>query len=207
MKCDIILTGVGGQGVLTLGRIIAWAAMRSRLKVLQTETHGMAQRGGAVLSHLRLADGEIHSPLIVRNGADVMIALEVLEALRLESCLSPQGRMIVSTARIPSLEGYPEDDRIEEMLAGIRRVDLVDVEAIGKQNRLSRSQNLILLGYGSRFLPMENAVFEEAIRSVFAGKGEKIVQKSLEAFQKGAQCNRDSGWVRSYESGPEEADR
>jgi len=165
MKCDIILTGVGGQGVLTLGRIIAWAAMRSRLKVLQTETHGMAQRGGAVLSHLRLADGEIHSPLIVRNGADVMIALEVLEALRL------------------------------------------DVEAIGKQNRLSRSQNLILLGYGSRFLPMENAVFEEAIRSVFAGKGEKIVQKSLEAFQKGAQCNRDSGWVRSYESGPEEADR
>ena len=183
MKYDVILAGVGGQGVLSVAAIIATGAMKAGLQVRQSEVHGMAQRGGAVQAHLRLADREIASDLIPRGGAQMILAMEPLESLRYLGYLDPEGVLISSSDPLVNIPDYPE---LEGLLAAIRRLPrhrLVDAAALAGGS--AKAANMVLVGAASPFLPVGREVLESSIRELFAGKGESVVEANLKAFSAG----------------------
>jgi indolepyruvate ferredoxin oxidoreductase beta subunit len=183
MKYDVILAGVGGQGVLSVAAIIATGAMKAGLQVRQSEVHGMAQRGGAVQAHLRLADREIASDLIPRGGAQMILAMEPLESLRYLGYLDPEGVLISSSDPLVNIPDYPE---LEGLLAAIRRLPrhrLVDAAALAGGS--AKAANMVLVGAASPFLPVGREVLESSIRELFAGKGESVVEADLRAFSAG----------------------
>jgi indolepyruvate ferredoxin oxidoreductase beta subunit len=183
MKYDVILAGVGGQGVLSVAAIIATGAMKTGLQVRQSEVHGMAQRGGAVQAHLRLADREIASDLIPRGGAQMILAMEPLESLRYLGYLDPEGVLISSSDPLVNIPDYPE---LEGLLAAIRRLPrhrLVDAAALAGGS--AKAANMVLVGAASPFLPVGREVLESSIRELFAGKGESVVEADLRAFSAG----------------------
>ena len=114
MKKDIILAGVGGQGILSIATIIGEAATNANVQLKQAEVHGMSQRGGDVQSNLRLSNEEIYSDLIPKGKADMIIAMEPMEALRYADCLSADGVIITSSAPFVNIPNYP--DNINEQL-------------------------------------------------------------------------------------------
>ncbi len=183
MKYDVILAGVGGQGVLSVAAIIATGAMKTGLQVRQSEVHGMAQRGGAVQAHLRLADREIAGDLIPRGGAQMILAMEPLESLRYLGYLDPEGVLISSSDPLVNIPDYPE---LEDLLAAIRRLPrhrLVDAAALAGGS--AKAANMVLVGAASPFLPVGREVLEVSIRELFAGKGESVVEANLKAFSAG----------------------
>ena len=183
MKYDVILAGVGGQGVLSVAAIIATGAMKAGLQVRQSEVHGMAQRGGAVQAHLRLADREIASDLIPRGGAQMILAMEPLESLRYLGYLDPEGVLISSAVPLVNIPDYPE---LEGLLAAIRRLPrhrLVDAVALAGD--LARAANMVLVGAAAPYLPVGRELLESSIRELFAGKGEGVVEANLKAFSAG----------------------
>ncbi len=183
MKYDVILAGVGGQGVLSLAAIIATGAMKAGLQVRQSEVHGMAQRGGAVQAHLRLADREIASDLIPRGGAQMILAMEPLESLRYLGYLDPEGVLISSADPLINIPDYPE---LEGLLAAIRRLPrhrLVDATALAGGS--ARAANMVLVGAAAPYLPVSREVLENSIQELFAGKGGDVVAVNLKAFAAG----------------------
>lgn len=191
MKYDVILAGVGGQGVLSVAAIIATGAMKAGLHVRQSEVHGMAQRGGAVQAHLRLADREIASDLIPRGGAQMILAMEPLESLRYLGYLDPEGVLISSADPLVNIPDYPE---LEGLLAAIRRLPrhrLVDAVALAGD--LARAANMVLVGAAAPYLPVGRELLESSIRELFAGKGEGVVAANLKAFAAGLQAGAGEG--------------
>lgn len=185
MKNDIILAGVGGQGILTIAAIIGKAAMNEGLNVKQSEVHGMAQRGGAVLAHLRLSSEPIFSDLIAAGSADVILSVEPMEALRHAKGLSPKGVIIANSKPVINIADYPA---IEEVLGGIKafpRHVIVDADDIALASGSARAMNIVMLGAVSKFLDMDQEVFKAVIRDSFARKGEEIVAMNLKAFDAG----------------------
>jgi indolepyruvate ferredoxin oxidoreductase beta subunit len=183
MKYDVILAGVGGQGVLSLAAIIATGAMKAGLQVRQSEVHGMAQRGGAVQAHLRLADREIASDLIPTGGAQMILAMEPLESLRYLGYLDPEGVLISSANPLINIPDYPE---LEGLLAAIRRLPrhrLVDATALAGGS--ARAANMVLVGAAASYLPVSCEVLENSIQELFAGKGGDVVAVNLKAFAAG----------------------
>jgi len=183
VKYDVILAGVGGQGVLSVAAIIATGAMKEGLQVRQSEVHGMAQRGGAVQAHLRLADREIASDLIPRGGAQMILAMEPLESLRYLGYLDPEGVLISSAVPLVNIPDYPE---LEGLLAAIRRLPrhrLVDAAALAGDS--ARAANMVLVGAAAPYLPVGRELLETSIRELFAGKGEGVVAANLKAFSAG----------------------
>ena len=186
MKKDITLSGVGGQGILTIATIIGEAATNSGLMLKQAEVHGMSQRGGDVQSNLRLSDKEIASDLIALGCADMIISLEPMEALRYLPYLNKNGWIITSSSPIKNIPNYPEEETLLAELKSFANVILLDVEKIAKENNMPKCSNVILLGAAAHVL---NIITPEQLREgigrVFAAKGGTIVEMNNKAFDIG----------------------
>jgi indolepyruvate ferredoxin oxidoreductase beta subunit len=188
MKQDIILAGVGGQGVISIAFVIASAALEEGLEVKQAEVHGMARRGGAVQSHLRLSRERIWSELIPRGGADMILSVEPLEALRYLDYLRPGGLIIASRAPYVNIPDYPE---VETLLARIREIPrhlVIDSEKLAKDAGISRTQNIVMLGAASGHLMVEKENLLKFIEILFRGRGENILEANRRAFELGRQA-------------------
>jgi len=189
MKLDIILSGVGGQGILSIATVIGEAALEEGLHIKQAEVHGMSQRGGDVQSNLRISSSPIASDLIPRGKADVIISLEPMEALRYLPYLSPQGWIVTNSAPFVNIPNYPHMDTVTEELRSLPNVIMLDVDELAKENSVARSANIVLLGAASLILGIDREKLESAIAAVFARKGDKVVEMNLKAFGIG----RDAG--------------
>jgi indolepyruvate ferredoxin oxidoreductase beta subunit len=185
MKYDMILAGVGGQGVLSIAATIAMAAVSEGLHIKQAEVHGMSQRGGAVQSHLRLADRPIFSDLIPEGQADMVLAMEPMEALRYVSFLAAEGVIVTDSAPVINIPDYPDLEAVLAAASAFPRSHVVDASAIAKELHNPRGSNMVLLGAASVFLPVSSAALERAIEQLFARKGSTVVEKNIEAFRAG----------------------
>ena len=185
MKTDIILCGVGGQGILSIATIIGEAAMNENLYIKQAEVHGMSQRGGDVQSNLRISSKPIASDLIALGSADVIISMEPMEALRYLPYLSKEGWIITSSTPFVNIPTYPDLEIIKADLAKIKNVIMLDIEQLAKDNGIPRSANVILLGAAQKALNIEYGKLEDAIRRVFTRKGEAVVEANIKALALG----------------------
>lgn len=185
MKRDIILAGVGGQGILSIAAIIGYAAVEAGLYLKQAEVHGMSQRGGDVQSHLRLSDREIASDLIPEGKADMILSVEPMESLRYLPYLSQQGWLITSTKPFINIPNYPEEQQVMAEIKKLPNNITLDAEGIAAEIGSSRSANMVILGAASPYLDMEFSKLEDAIRFVFGRKGEELVNLNLKALQAG----------------------
>lgn len=185
MKKDIILSGVGGQGILSIATVIGRAALQEGLQIKQAEVHGMSQRGGDVQSNLRISSCTIASDLIPRGGADIVISLEPMEALRYLPWLAADGWVITNTVPFVNIPNYPEADALQRELAALPHVVALDVDALAKAAASPRSANMVLLGAAAPFLGIEAGKLEQGIRDIFARKGEQVVEMNLAAFRSG----------------------
>ena len=188
MKTDIILCGVGGQGILSIATIIGEAAMNENLYIKQAEVHGMSQRGGDVQSNLRISSETIASDLIPKGGADVIISMEPMEALRYLPWLSKDGWIITSSTPFVNIPNYPDIEVIKADLAKLPNVIVVDIEQLAKDNSISRSANVILLGAAQRALGIDYEKLEDAIRRVFSRKGDAVVEANIKALALGREA-------------------
>lgn len=186
MKTDIILCGVGGQGILSIATVIGEAAMRENLYIKQAEVHGMSQRGGDVQSNLRISSEPIHSDLISLGQADVIISMEPMEALRYLPYLNEKGWIITSAAPFVNIPNYPDEQAIKNAYGKLGKVVIVDIEKMAKDNAVPRSANMILLGAAQKALGIEMEKLENAVRKVFGRKGEQVVGANIKALALGA---------------------
>jgi indolepyruvate ferredoxin oxidoreductase beta subunit len=191
MKLDIILSGVGGQGILSIAAIIGEAALEEGLHIKQAEVHGMSQRGGDVQSNLRISSTEIYSDLIAKGTADAIISLEPMEALRYLPYLSQQGWVVANSAPYVNIGNYPELDTVLKELSSLPNVILLDVDALAKEGGVGRSTNMVLLGAASVILGMDYNKLEDAIARVFARKGEAIVDMNKKALSIGREAGEE----------------
>ena len=185
MKYDIILAGVGGQGVLSLAAIIATGAMKDGLQVRQSEVHGMAQRGGAVLSHMRISDKEIASDLVAKGTASLIISMEPLEVERYVDFLSPDGSIVTASEPVINIPNYPELDSIFDKLKKYPDIKIVDSLALAKEAGSSRAANMVIIGAASGKLPVKAETLKEAISDLFLSKGQDVVDSNIKAFELG----------------------
>ena len=185
MKNDIILSGVGGQGILSIAAAIGLAAVDNNLFLKQAEVHGMSQRGGDVQSHLRLSDKPIFSDLIPFGKSDLIISVEPMEALRYLPWLSKNGWLITNSTPFINIPDYPPIDEIIKEIKKIKNHLILDADAIAKEAGSSRSGNMVILGAASPYIEMSVTSFENAIRKLFGRKGEEIVEINLKAFKAG----------------------
>lgn len=192
MKKDIILAGVGGQGILSIATVIGEAALQEGLYLKQAEVHGMSQRGGDVQSNLRLSSEPIMSDLIPRGGADLIISLEPMEALRYVEYLKPDGWIVTSCVPFLNIPNYPD---LEQVLARIRAYKnhvLLDVEALAKEaGAPAQAANMVLLGAAIPMLGIDHDKMLAGVARVFARKGEAIVQTNIAAVEAGYQASND----------------
>jgi indolepyruvate ferredoxin oxidoreductase beta subunit len=189
MKYDIVLCGVGGQGGISVSVIIAQAAMASGLKVKQSEVHGMAQRGGEVLAHLRIADGDIASPTIPEGSASLLLAFEPLEALRYLPWLSPDAHIVSASAPVLNIPNYPPLETVLEKLKGLPGSLVLDADAMAREAGNPRAANMVLVGAASRLFPFPPEALERAIECNFSRKGEAVVAANIKAFEHGREAN------------------
>lgn len=185
MKTDIVLAGVGGQGILSIATILGTAALDENLHIKQAEVHGMSQRGGDVQSNLRISEAPIASDLIPLGGADLIVSLEPMEALRYLHYLKPDGWIITNTTPFVNIDSYPEAEALEAELAKHDRVIAFDMDSIAKELGSPKSSNMVLLGAASPFILIAADKVEDGIRKVFAAKGEKIIDSNIKAFRAG----------------------
>ncbi len=183
MKKDIILCGVGGQGILSIATVIGEAATRAGITLKQAEVHGMSQRGGDVQSNLRLSTGTIWSDLIPRGQADLIISMEPMEALRYASCLSADAIVVTGSVPLVNIPNYPPIEQIQQSLSSLPHCVSLDIDAVAKQAGNPRGANMVLLGAASAHLGiLSQAQIREAIAVVFAPKGDAVVQANLKCF-------------------------
>lgn len=185
MTTNIIIGGVGGQGILTIAGIIDLAAMQQGLFLKQSEVHGMSQRGGAVESHLRISDKEIYSALIPTGKADLILSIEPMESLRYLPFLAPEGIIVTAIEPYINIPNYPEPEIILNEIRKHRHL-LVDAEALAHQAGNAKAFNLVMLGAASPYLGIASPVLEDAITERFIPKGTDTVKMNLEAFRLGA---------------------
>ena len=185
MRTDIILSGVGGQGILSIATIIGAAAIKEGLYIKQAEVHGMSQRGGDVQSNLRISSTPISSDLIPLGGADLIISLEPMEALRYLPYLAKEGWIITNTVPFVNIDNYPEKETLDKELASLPHVIALDVDSMAKSVASPRAANIVLLGAAAPFLGIDAEKLEEGIASVFARKGESVIEMNVKAFRDG----------------------
>ncbi|HPT71973.1 MAG TPA: indolepyruvate oxidoreductase subunit beta [Candidatus Cloacimonadota bacterium] len=185
MKKDIILAGVGGQGILTIATVIGNAALDAGLNLKQAEVHGMSQRGGDVQSHMRISDKPIYSDLIPFGGADIILSVEPMESLRYLPYLAKDGWLITNTTPFNNIAKYPEMDDVLNAIAKVPHQIMLNADEIAKNLNAARSMNIVMLGAASFYLDISAEKLEEGIKSVFEEKGEKIVESNIAAFRAG----------------------
>ena len=188
MKKDIIICGVGGQGILSIATIIGEAATRAGLYLKQAEVHGMSQRGGDVQSNLRLSTEPIWSDLISEAGAELIISMEPMESMRYLSYLSKDGKVVTNSKPFVNIPNYPAEDALQKELDALPSVKL-DIEEVAKDCGNPRGANMVLLGMAAPaigILSVED--LRNAIATVFARKGEQLVEANLKAFDAGVKA-------------------
>lgn len=185
MNTDIILSGVGGQGILSIAAVIGEAAVKNNLYMKQAEVHGMSQRGGDVQSNLRISDSPIASDLIAKGSADMILSLEPMESLRYLPYLKADGWIVTNSVPLINIPDYPA---VEDVLAEVKKIKnhvILDVESIAKEVGSPRVANIVMLGAATPFLGVSYEMIEEGIRSIFGRKGEEIVALNLKALEAG----------------------
>lgn len=185
MRYDIVLAGVGGQGVLSMAGLIGRAAVASGLTAKQSEVHGMAQRGGAVQAHLRLSDGPIDSDLIPRGGADLILSLEPVEGLRYLPWLSPAGTLVTSANAFVNIPDYPSTDAVLAQVRSLPHAIVVEAERLAEESGDLLAVNTVMVGAAAALLPLDAVALEDAVRGTFGRKGERTLAANLAAFEAG----------------------
>lgn len=185
MKTDIILSGVGGQGILSIAAVIGEAALKEGLYMKQAEVHGMSQRGGDVQSNLRLSDEPIASDLIPKGHADLIISLEPMESLRYLPYLKKEGWLVTNSRPFVNIPNYPEIESVNAELDKLPHKVVLDVEEIAKEAGSVRAANIVMLGAATPFLGIDYDKIEAGIRLIFGRKGEEIVNMNLKALKAG----------------------
>ena len=185
MRADIILSGVGGQGILSIAAVIGEAALKEGLYMKQAEVHGMSQRGGDVQSNLRLSDQPIASDLIPKGHADLIISLEPMESLRYLPYLKEDGWLVTNSQPFVNIPNYPDMEKVNEELDKLPHKVILDVEAIAKEFATARAANIVMLGAAAPFIGIEYNKIEDGIRRIFGRKGEEVVEMNLKALKAG----------------------
>ncbi len=185
MKKDIIIAGVGGQGIVSIAATIGLAAVETGLYLKQSEVHGMSQRGGDVQSHLRLSDKEIASDLIPAGKADMIISVEPMEALRYLPMLSPEGWVITNTKPYVNIPNYPDLENVLSELKKVKNHIIIEADKIAADLGAAKSANMVILGAAYPFLDLDFNTLKNAIKNLFKTKGEDIINKNMEALNQG----------------------
>jgi len=190
MTKNIIIAGVGGQGILTIASIIDLAAMHAGLYVKQAEVHGMSQRGGEVQSHVRISKSEIYSDLIPLGKADIIISVEPLEALRYVPFLSEQGVIISAVEPVTNIANYPNHEALLQSIQEISKSQLIHASEIAQKLGNVKSYNIVLLGAAIPYLGISVAEFEWGIQTLFATKGKAVIDMNIKALHEGLQITQ-----------------
>jgi indolepyruvate ferredoxin oxidoreductase beta subunit len=193
MKSDIILAGVGGQGILSIAASIGMAALENKLIIKQAEVHGMSQRGGAVQSNMRISSEAIASDLIPRGSADLIISVEPMEALRYLPWLSADGWLVTNTSPYINIPDYPETESLMEEILKLPRQVALDADQIAAELGSRKVSNMVVLGAATPYLDIPYESFEEGIRKIFGRKGEEMVKLNLSALERGKELALASG--------------
>jgi indolepyruvate ferredoxin oxidoreductase beta subunit len=188
MKSDIVLSGVGGQGILSIAAIIGLAAVDNNLYLKQSEVHGMSQRGGDVQSHLRLSDRPVSSDLIPYGMADIIISVEPMESLRYLPWLSPEGWLVTNSTPFINIPDYPPVGDILKEIQKVRNHKIIDADTLAKEVGSSRSGNMVILGAASPYMNLPFSSLENAIKAFFRRKGNEIVEVNLKALHAGREA-------------------
>ncbi|PWW83362.1 MULTISPECIES: indolepyruvate oxidoreductase subunit beta [Prosthecochloris] len=192
MKKNIILAGVGGQGILSIATVIDLAAVKSELNIKQAEVHGMSQRGGAVQSHLRISDTAIYSDLIPLGQADLILSVEPMEALRHLPWLSENGMIVSSIDPVKNIPNYPDMEKITEQIRKTGQHLLVNAAALAAEIGNPKTANMIVLGAASPWTCIEENLIEEGVRLLFEPKGKEVADLNVKAFRKGRSLSEKS---------------
>jgi len=182
---SVIIAGVGGQGAVTVAQLILGAAWKSKLHVLQSEVHGMSQRGGAVNAQVLFDTEPVTSPIVMEGAADYLVAMEPLEALRYLPLLSKEAVMVVSTVPLKNMANYPEISSVLKELESFKGITLVDTDRYAKELNYRNAGNMVLLGALSKSLPFSYEIWKETIAERFKDKGDKIIEQNFQAFDVG----------------------
>jgi indolepyruvate ferredoxin oxidoreductase beta subunit len=185
MKCDIILSGVGGQGILSIAAVIGLAALSNDLYLKQSEVHGMSQRGGDVQSHLRISDKPVLSDLIPYGKADLIISVEPMESLRYLPWLAEKGWLVTNSNPFNNIPDYPPLAEILNEIKQIKNHIIIDADGIAKASGSARSGNIVILGAASPFIEMPFISLENAVKKLFARKGDPIIEANIKALTTG----------------------
>jgi indolepyruvate ferredoxin oxidoreductase beta subunit len=182
----VVVAGVGGQGVISVAQLILLSAWRSGFQALQSEIHGMSQRGGAVNSHVVFGRQPVSSPMVMDGSGSLLIAMEPLEALRHLSLLRPDAALVVSANPVRNIDDYPDEEKVRGELEKVTGVTAIDTAAHAARLRHRQAPGMILLGAASRHLPFGPETWNEVIAEYFDQKGGAVVDKNREAFALGA---------------------
>ncbi len=185
MKTDIILSGVGGQGILSIAAVIGIAAIESGLYVKQAEVHGMSQRGGAVQSHLRISDKPVFSDLIPEGSCDLILSVEPMEALRYLPFLNEAGWIISNLKPFVNINDYPDEKLLLEEFGKISKSIIIDSDSIAAELGSRKVSNIVMLGSASLFIGLELKALEKSIKTLFGRKGDELVQLNIKAISAG----------------------
>lgn len=185
MTKDIILAGVGGQGILSIAACIGMAALAENLHLKQAEVHGMSQRGGAVQSHLRLSSGEIASDLIPEGRADIVISVEPMESLRYLNMLKPEGYIVTSINPFVNIPNYPEMEELLREIWKLPKYITLDADQIARECGSVKAANMVVLGAASPLLGLKEESFATAISAIFGSKGPDVVELNNKALKAG----------------------
>jgi indolepyruvate ferredoxin oxidoreductase beta subunit len=189
-KIDIILAGVGGQGILSIAAVIGQAALFDNLRIKQSEVHGMSQRGGAVMSHLRISSDPVASDLIPYGSADLIISVEPMESLRYLPYLSATGWLITNTKPFENIPDYPDYDKLMQTIRDLPRRVFIDADQMAHEVGSLKASNMIMLGASVPFLSIPESSIEKGIQSIFESKGKDVVELNLKAMHSGKEYAR-----------------
>ena len=185
MKTDIILAGVGGQGILSIAATIGMAALNNNLNLKQAEVHGMSQRGGAVQSHFRLSSNPIASDLIPKGACDIILSVEPMESLRYVDFLHKDGWIITNSTPYVNIPDYPDVEQVLENIKKRQNTIILNADQLAKDIGSPRSSNIVALGAATPFIDIPYEAFEEAIRQIFLRKGDRIIEANIQASKAG----------------------
>lgn len=182
MKIDIILAGVGGQGILSIAAAIGQAALINNLNIKQSEVHGMSQRGGAVMSHLRISSDPIASDLIPYGKADLIISVEPMESLRYLEYLSPKGWVVTNTKPFENINNYPDYDKLMQSIKSLPNRIFVDADQMAHEIGSVKASNMVMLGAAIPFLKFSEDLMKKGISTIFESKGEQVIELNVKAM-------------------------